>query len=144
MKHPIELLLRRWIIGSRELIDRGCELGLLFGNVLQTTTRSMHLNPWRLEVPAAPAPLRFALTSARVLLVSDEPQSARVQLQSILKEATARGFVGSQFEARLALGELEKKLRQTPAAQAQLAALEKTARTRGFGLIARKAETARD
>ena len=48
-----------------------------------------------------------------------------------------------QFEARLALGELEKKSGHIGAAQAQLASLEKAARAKGFGLIARKAAAAR-
>jgi hypothetical protein len=57
----------------------------------------------------------------------------------MLAEATKRGFVGYQLEARLALGELEMKSRQTAAGRAHLTALEKEARTRGFLAVSRKA-----
>jgi hypothetical protein len=51
---------------------------------------------------------KFDLARARVLLASDQRDASRAQLDKILREAHARGFVGIEFEARLALAELEK------------------------------------
>ena len=87
--------------------------------------------------------LRFALTDARALLVSDRRQSAKAELDTVLREARARGYAGVEFEARLALGEVEKLSGQTTAARARLSFLERSARAKGFGLIARKAAAAR-
>jgi hypothetical protein len=63
-------------------------------------------------------------------------------VQAALAEAAAYGYVGYQLEARLALAEVEM-IAGTPAARAHLEALEKDARSTGFGLIARKAASAR-
>lgn len=83
--------------------------------------------------------LQFSLASARVLLTSDRPESSRPQIDEVLKDAKRRGFAGVEFEARLALAELEKKSGHTAVAHAQLTSLQKMARTNGFSLIARKA-----
>jgi hypothetical protein len=50
----------------------------------------------------------------------------------------------SQFEARLALGEMEMKSCDTAGGQTRLEALEKDATSRGFLLMARKARAARE
>ena len=55
------------------------------------------------------ARLQFDLAVARVLLTSDQPELSRAQLEKILKEARTYQFAGVEFEARLALAELEKK-----------------------------------
>jgi len=89
------------------------------------------------------ARLQFALTSARVLLASEHPESSRPRLEQVLKEARGHGYWGVEFEARLALAELDKKSGHGVAAQAQLASLERAANAKGFGLIARKAAAAR-
>jgi tetratricopeptide (TPR) repeat protein len=89
------------------------------------------------------ARLHFGLASARVLLTSDHPESSRGQLEQILKDAHARGFASLEFEARLALAEMEKRTGRLSTAQAQLASLERVASAKGFGLIARKAAAAR-
>jgi len=86
--------------------------------------------------------LEFELVAAQALLASDHPESARSRLQGILKEARAHDFVGVGLEAQLAVAQLEKKLGHSVAAQAQLTALERIAREKGFGLIARKASNA--
>ena len=49
------------------------------------------------------------------------------------------GFVGIELETRLALAELEEKSGQAAAAQRRRLSLERIARTKGFGLIAKKA-----
>jgi DNA-binding winged helix-turn-helix (wHTH) protein/tetratricopeptide (TPR) repeat protein len=85
------------------------------------------------------ARLQFDLAVARVLLTSDQPEASRVQLAKILKDAHAHGFAGIEFEARLALAELEKKSGHDAASRTELTALESSARSKGFGLMARKA-----
>ncbi len=67
----------------------------------------------------------------------------RPQSEKVLREAREHGFVGVEFEARLALAEWEKKTGHDAAARNELAALEYSARSKGFGLIARKAAAAR-
>lgn len=83
--------------------------------------------------------LQFALASARVILASDHPESARVKLDQILKVARTHGFVGAELEAQLVLAQLEKRMGHTAAARAQLTSLQRNAHTKGFGLIAQKA-----
>lgn len=66
---------------------------------------------------------------------------ARKSLANVLAEAMKHGFVGLQFEARLALGEIEMKSGETVAGRAHLKQLQKEATAKGFTLIARKAVT---
>jgi eukaryotic-like serine/threonine-protein kinase len=87
--------------------------------------------------------LQFDLVSARVTLASEKPESAGIHLRQTLAEAHKHGYVGVEFDASLALAELELKSGQVAAGRTQLKALEKSARSRGFGLIARKAAAAR-
>jgi DNA-binding winged helix-turn-helix (wHTH) protein/tetratricopeptide (TPR) repeat protein/TolB-like protein len=89
------------------------------------------------------ARLQFALTSACVLLASDHPDSSRPRSEQVLKDARRHGYLGVEFEARLALAELDNKSGHGAAAQAQLTSLERAANAKGFGLIARKAAAAR-
>jgi ATP/maltotriose-dependent transcriptional regulator MalT len=67
---------------------------------------------------------------------------ARKNLEAGLAEATQHGLVQTEFEIRLALGEIEIKSGDSAAARTQLTALEKDARARGFTLIARQAAKA--
>ena len=83
--------------------------------------------------------LQFSLASARVLLASDHPESSRLQIEEALRDAQRHGFTGVEFEARLALAELEKKSGRKAIAQADLLSLEADARAKGFALIAREA-----
>lgn len=78
-----------------------------------------------------------------MLLTSDQPELSRAQLEKILKEARTYEFAGVEFEARLALAELEKKSGHVSAPRTELAALESIARSKGFGLMARKAAATR-
>jgi len=89
------------------------------------------------------ARLQFALTAAGVLLASDHPESSRPRLEQVLKDARGHGYLGVEFEARLALAELDNTSGHGVAAQAQLTSLERAANAKGFGLIARKAAAAR-
>jgi tetratricopeptide (TPR) repeat protein len=90
------------------------------------------------------ARVRFsvAIISARVRAALGEPAEAMTSLKATLAEATKYGFVGYQFEARFALGEIEMESGKSAAGQARLEALEKDAKAKGFGLIARKAASA--
>lgn len=88
--------------------------------------------------------LQFDLVSARVELAIGHMAAARPKLQRILDNARAHLLLGIELETRLRLAELKKKLGQRVEAQADLVALEKLARGKGFGLIAGKALSARN
>ncbi len=69
-------------------------------------------------------------------------QEALKRIESALDEATKRGFIDIQYEARLASGEIEMKYGRLPGSRERMKALEKEARAKGFGLIAGKAALA--
>jgi len=83
--------------------------------------------------------LRFALVSARMLLVLEHPESSRKLLDQVAQGAREHGFVGLELEDRLAIAELTSKTGNVALAREKLAALERAARAKGFGLIAAKA-----
>jgi len=85
--------------------------------------------------------LFVGLTDARVVAASGMTVKARRQLVSAMDSAKNHGFVGYEFEARLALGQLEMENGQPMVARPLLERLEKDASKKGFGLIARKAAT---
>ena len=78
--------------------------------------------------------ISLAITVARVRAASGKPSDAATaakSLQAALIEATSTGFIGYQFEARLALGEIELKSRDAADGRARLTALEKEAKAKG-------------
>ena len=83
--------------------------------------------------------LQFELASGRVLLASDRPDASTALFQRVAGDAHRYGFVGLEFANELALAELANKTKHGAQAQRQLHALHKSATSRGFGLIARKA-----
>ena len=86
--------------------------------------------------------LLYSVWSAWVLAASSKPadRAAAIQgLERALTEATHFGFISYQYEARLALGEIELASGQTARGRSRLDALAREAPGRGFGLIARKA-----
>ncbi len=85
--------------------------------------------------------LLTAITIDRVRASSGQTAQVMKDLQSSLREAMKHGYLGYQLEARLALGEADMTA-GTPEARTRLEALEKDARSTGFGLIARKAASA--
>jgi len=87
--------------------------------------------------------LQFDLTSARWKLASANPESSRAQLDRIVRETHTHGFLNLEYEARLSLAELAGKTGHAAEAQAQLISIEKVARAKGLGLVARKAVAAR-
>jgi tetratricopeptide (TPR) repeat protein len=88
--------------------------------------------------------LKFDLASARMMLASDRPESSRQPLEQLAQDAHGHGFLGLELEGRVSLAELARKTGHLAAAEEQLTSLERAARSKGFGLIAGKAKTARD
>jgi tetratricopeptide (TPR) repeat protein len=83
--------------------------------------------------------LQYELISGRVLLASDRPGASRPVFQRVAADAHRYGFVGLEFESKLALAEFAYKAKPGAQAQLELHALQKSASSKGFGLIARKA-----
>ena len=63
-------------------------------------------------------------------------------LKHALYDAKRLGYLGHEFKARMALGEIEMRSGQTEQGRARLALLEKDARANGFNLISGGAERA--
>jgi ATP/maltotriose-dependent transcriptional regulator MalT len=83
--------------------------------------------------------LQFELVSGRVFLASHHPEASNRLFQRVRNDARHYGFVGVEFADALALAELAKKTKHGVQAQMELQALQKSASSKGFGLIARKA-----
>ena len=83
--------------------------------------------------------LQFELSSGRVLLASDHPDTSRPLLQRVADDANRHGFVGLELADKLALAQLSNKTKHVSQAQLELHALQKSATSKGFGLIVRKA-----
>jgi tetratricopeptide (TPR) repeat protein len=83
--------------------------------------------------------LQFELASGRILLASDHPDASRSIFQRVAGDARRYGFVGIEFSDDLALAEFANKTKHGSKAQMELRALQKSASSKGFGLIARKA-----
>ncbi len=81
------------------------------------------------------------IVSAQILAQSHDPAEAEKQLNLLLDESTRDGLVNYQFEIRLALGEIEMKSGKTASGMARLKSLGRDASTKGFLLIARKANS---
>ena len=105
------------------------------------------------RVPTLAAGINFgsgqelSILAERLRASSGKPvdiEAAIGRLQAILDESVKHQNVMRQFQARLALGEIEIKWGNKTAARAQLSALEKDAQSRGFGLIARQAGALRN
>jgi ATP/maltotriose-dependent transcriptional regulator MalT len=88
------------------------------------------------------ARLPVAIASARIATVSGDQATARKILDEALSEATKANLLYFQYDARLALGELEIKSGKVAAAHRRLTTLEKEAEDRGFLLIAHRSATA--
>lgn len=80
----------------------------------------------------------FAVADARVRAANGKSGEAIDILRTTLKQVKKDGFAGLEFEARLALAEIESESSK-PTAIAGLKALEQEARQRGYLLIAGKA-----
>jgi eukaryotic-like serine/threonine-protein kinase len=85
---------------------------------------------------------RLGITAALVRAASGrraDVNEALKSLEAVLSQAKKTGFVASQFEARLAMGEIGMKSGSEGVSRAGLDALERDAKAKGFGLIARQA-----
>jgi len=123
-----DALLLRTLLAKGEIAEASHEMEQAEGLVKQNHDRGMRLD--------------FAISAARVLAASGDIAKAKNGLKASLAEAAKYGYVAEQFDARLALGEVEMKTGQTVAGHAGLATLEKDARAKGFLLVARKATAA--
>lgn len=83
--------------------------------------------------------LQFELTAGRVWLASDHPETSRGILQGVASDARRHGFVGVELSDELAMAELANKTNHAAQARIELHGLQKSATSKGFGLIARKA-----
>jgi eukaryotic-like serine/threonine-protein kinase len=86
--------------------------------------------------------IAFAITRGRVLAASGNFSDAQTKLDGAFAAAKKSGLMQWQFEARLAIGELELKYGKAAAGRAHLASLEKDASAKEFRLIASKAHAA--
>ncbi len=75
---------------------------------------------------------------------SNDVREATSRLQVILEDSAKHGNLMRQFQASLALGEIEMKWGDKEAGRVQLVALEQKAHATGFGLIARQARALRN
>jgi len=83
-----------------------------------------------------------AIAGARVTAASGESDEALKTLEELLADVNKLDLVDLQFDARLAIGEIEIKAGKATAGRAHLDALEKDATAKGFLLIARKCQAA--
>ena len=86
--------------------------------------------------------LDVTMLSARVAATLGKAADALRPLQSAAAEAHRRGSVVAEFDARLAIGELEINSGAKKLGQSHLQQLQKDAQSRGFLLTARKAGAA--
>lgn len=82
------------------------------------------------------------ILNSQLLIATGNPQQAINLLQPCLEKSQKSGFGRLEFEARLALGEAEVKGGNGTVGRAELRALEREAKAKGFGLIAQKAASA--
>jgi DNA-binding winged helix-turn-helix (wHTH) protein/tetratricopeptide (TPR) repeat protein/TolB-like protein len=83
--------------------------------------------------------LRFAITAARVTAAVGKLDPAKSSLVGTLGDATKSGYLGHEFEARLALGAIEMKSNKGSVGHEHLRQLARAARSKEFRLIARDA-----
>jgi len=72
-----------------------------------------------------------------------KPDEARSKLVSVVGEARKFGYPLYQFDAQLALYEIDFEINHPATARTQLVSFEKEARAKGYNLIARKAAAVR-
>ena len=82
------------------------------------------------------------LDHANVMAAGKRLRGAGKAAQQALTQARNLGLFRLQLEASLTLGQIEMQAKNPAAARARLQALEKSARAKGFELIARKAANA--
>jgi tetratricopeptide (TPR) repeat protein len=86
--------------------------------------------------------IHVATASALTQAASGHPEEAVASLRTTIASAQSLHLMANQFEARLALGQIEMKSGKPNSARAVLASLEKDAQAKGYVLMARKARAA--
>jgi tetratricopeptide (TPR) repeat protein len=87
--------------------------------------------------------LKFVIAAARVEAAFGKGREAEKALSAALAEAKRYGFAQRQFQAKLALGEIEMKMGRVKIGEDLLEGLENETTDKGFGLIGHKAALAR-
>jgi serine/threonine protein kinase/tetratricopeptide (TPR) repeat protein len=90
----------------------------------------------------AGAKLDAAITAARIDAQSGKADSALTSLAQVQKEARAAGLLQTEFDVRLATGEIQLSSGKVAAGKATLRSLATAAKSRGFTHIAQKATEA--
>jgi predicted negative regulator of RcsB-dependent stress response len=116
------------------LLDLGDVAGA-GAQIEQATTLALQANDRNLK-------LMIAIAKARIDAASGKIDDAMKGLAAVERDAHAAGLVAIEFEARLALGEVERKAGQAAKARATLNAIAQEAKGKGFNLIAAKAVSA--
>lgn len=83
--------------------------------------------------------LMVAIGKARIDAASGKNEDALKVLASAQKEAHTSGLVAIEFEARLAIGQIEMKAGKSASGRTTLQTLARESRAKGFNLIAAKA-----
>jgi eukaryotic-like serine/threonine-protein kinase len=94
-----------------------------------------------LKIPAAIQKARVDLAEAGQAGTVTKPANAEQELRSAIATAKRLGFYGLELEARLALGEWDMKINPYHG-RTQLGSLAAETRSRGFELLARRAQQA--
>ena len=123
--------------GAYVLLSRAL---LMQGKREQARAAVQHALDVSLKSPDPALRIPAAVQLAKVEAAGGPGGAAIAKLRAAAAQARRLGYYGLECEARLALGEVE--LRDSPrSGRAELEALEREARGRGFGLVARQAET---
>jgi len=85
----------------------------------------------------------IGILSARISFAIKAGADQTVRLAAMIAQARRYGYMASELEARLALGEIEIRSARASSGRARLAQLEKDSAEKGFLLIAGKARAAR-
>jgi serine/threonine protein kinase/tetratricopeptide (TPR) repeat protein len=83
--------------------------------------------------------LDVAIVAARAEAADGKVSASQTRLKQLLAQAVKTGNVQSQFDARLALGEIEIHSQERSDGKTTLSSLQKDATAKGFLLIAKKA-----
>jgi tetratricopeptide (TPR) repeat protein len=83
--------------------------------------------------------LRSSIAEGQIAAAEGRPQQAVGILQTTIASARKSGYLGYEFEAQLALGEVETKSGRAGAGMSLLTEVRTQAQQRGFQLIAYKA-----
>jgi tetratricopeptide (TPR) repeat protein/TolB-like protein len=147
VKEAREIIRKEKLVGGETLADAVLVQALVAQEELADAAHELDAaTPLGAKVQSEGARLQLAIVAASVRALSAAPvdrAAAGRSLEATLAEATRLGFVPYQYQARLALAEIELKAGHSAAGRARLVALEKDARAKGFLLIAQKAAAAR-